>query len=112
MLARALLEDGVAAGLEQAPEPARRFLAVSGQQHQWQSALWHSLRHAPVPVNRGVTDSVARSTACKPGAVMWWRSSGAPRLGTRPLRAARPRQAAARAQRSVRRGASLRPAGY
>ena len=35
MLTRALLEDGVPATLQQAPEPAGCFLAVARQEHEW-----------------------------------------------------------------------------
>src|SRR2546427_233249 len=54
VLARALLEHGVPAALQQHSEPARRLFAVPGEKHEWQSALWHSLRHAPL-----------RPTACR-----------------------------------------------
>ncbi len=45
MLAGPLLEDGVSTALEQAPEPARRLLAVAREQDERQAPLWHSLRH-------------------------------------------------------------------
>src|SRR5205823_513908 len=47
MLTGALLENGVPATLQQAPEPASRLLSVAGQEHEWQSALWHPLGHSP-----------------------------------------------------------------
>src|SRR2546422_4626687 len=49
VLGRALLEHGVPAALQQHSEPARPLLAVAGEKHEWQSALWHSLRHAQLP---------------------------------------------------------------
>src|SRR5207247_6576937 len=85
VLTRPLLEHGISAALEQAAKPPRGLVAVAGQKHEWQSALWHPICHAPAPANRVPWDFRHWTHVCKPGAADWRGARPTPRLATRPV---------------------------